>query len=223
MFSAITRILMLSLALMFAGRLSAQQNKTVYLPENTAFTEEQTGVVFPAVIGSYTKSEVRKNPNPVMGTLIRFAGNRGGCTADVFVYTLSENPQKISPEDLRKHYGEVEKQIRNLPEKSEQTEAVENTGESEWVHDGQLRALHGVWQIRLAGESFQSEILLFPRGGYMVKLRITAPAESPDALRDMRQFTEQLCGLFFKEKPAFKTVSSPQKDGQPESEERKQL
>lgn len=216
MFSGKTRILMLIAALL-CGRLSAQQNQPVYLPGNAAFTEEHTGVVFPAVIGSFTKSEVRKNPNPVIGTLIRYAGNRGGCSADVFVYALSEKPRKISPEDLRKHYAEAQAQIRNLPEKSGQTETAEDSGESEWIHDGQLRALQGIWQLRLSGETYRSELLLFPQDGYMVKLRITAPAESPEALRDMRQFSELLSGLFFKEKPAFKPVSRPQESGQPES------
>ena len=51
-------------------------------PAQESYLDEETGVILPARIGAFRKTEVVRNFNPLIGTVIRYADS-DGCSADI--------------------------------------------------------------------------------------------------------------------------------------------
>ena len=190
-------LLCLSLCLM-AGAGFAKTEKTVF-PKEAPFSDENTGVVFPAALGAFRKTEIRINPNLVIGTRIQYSGNRPGCIADIYIYALSERAEQISEPEFLEHYRKLREAVFALKEQSSRIEEVESVGQ--WRFSP--RNNNVVWReefiIHTDGEeTYRSEMVLFRFGDRVVKLKITVPSSQKEAVEEAKQFITGFLKLFFK-------------------------
>ena len=70
--------------LCFCGVLSAGAQDIFLRPAMEAFVDKDTMLVFPAQVDTFQKVRVRKNENPVFGTVVRYENEAGTC-ADVYI------------------------------------------------------------------------------------------------------------------------------------------
>ena len=181
------------------------------LPKNLAYSDIKTGVVFPARLGKFHKTEIRLNSNAVVGTTIRYEGDRLGCAAHVYIYALSERPQPISREEFMEHWEKVRAAVLNPDPKAGRVEESESVQKLAYSRNNREYAMREVFSIRTkGGGTYYSELLLLPCGDQAVKLRITVPKAEKAAIMDVKEFIREFCRLFFTAKPAeFKPSTEP--------------
>jgi len=167
------------------------------LPKNVPYSDENTGVVFPPVLGAFRKTEIRINSNPVVGTRIQYSGDRMGCTADIFIYSLGERPEQITQWEFQRHYKELRNCILDLKAVSSKIEEVESAGE--WKISGEKSDIirRELFLIRTDGEeTYRSELIVILCGDRIVKLRISVPSSQKEAIRESDEFINQFSKLF---------------------------
>ena len=191
-----------------AGALPAAET-TTELPKDVPYSDENTGVVFPPVLGAFRKTEIRINGNPIIGTRIQYAGNRIGCSADIYIYATEESPAVISESEFQDHCIQVRRTILNLALLSKKIEEVESLRQWQIQNTENISARRESFQIRTDGEeTYHSDLVMLLCGDRIVKLRITVPAAEKEALREAEGFILEFCKLFFKNRPP---VFVPQK------------
>ncbi len=161
-------------------------------PKGEPYFDEATGVEFPAELGSLFKTQVVKNNNPFYGTVVRYAGDSGLC-ADVYLYTLGQEPDADA---LKAHFQGALKVIANLPSAGGPVKTVSQIKESS-VDMGPKGEFH-CWRadfsfVAVGGGRFDSEMLLFPFRGRLVKIRVSRPDGSKDVADS---FERELTSLF---------------------------
>ena len=82
-------------------------------PAMEAFVDKDTLLVFPAQIDTFQKVRVRKNENPVFGTVVRYENELGSC-ADVYIYSLDTAAKPVQQDAYEKHCLETDQGILNL-------------------------------------------------------------------------------------------------------------
>ena len=87
------------------------------------FIDKDTKLVFPAIVETFQKVRVRKNENPVFGTVVRYENESGTC-ADVYIYSLDTGAKEVSPDDFEKHFQETDQGILKLAEQNARIKAV---------------------------------------------------------------------------------------------------
>ena len=70
--------------LCLCGALSAEAQDIFLRPAMESFVDKDTLLVFPAQVDTFQKVRVRKNENPVFGTVVRYENEAGTC-ADVYI------------------------------------------------------------------------------------------------------------------------------------------
>ena len=189
-------LLAASIGVLTLGNSPAEAAPTS-IPKDVPYSDENTGVVFPPVLGAFRKTEIRINSNPVVGTRIQYSGDRLGCTADIFIYSLGERPEQITPSEFIRHYEKLRNGILNLKTLSRKIEEVESAGQ--WKAAG--RKDETIWRelfyIRTDGEeTYHSELVLIRCGDRIVKLRISVPASQKDAVEEAKLFILGFIQLF---------------------------
>lgn len=186
------------------------------LPKSIPYSDETTGIVFPAKIGPFTKIAVRKNNNPFFGTIIRYAGSFG-TSADIYIYSLSATPAEFSLRSALEHYEQVKNSIMGLSTKASGLDQITLEEEYSLRAGGQEAGRRAVIHFDMDGENFTSELVIFPFGDRIIKFRITSPTESTAARKAAAEFLRTICGSFFKGNtvqfvpiPRSKAVVSPQ-------------
>ncbi len=194
----IARILLLTL--LCAGLLSVAAERKE-LPKDTPFSDENTGIVFPPELGNFQKTEIRISSNPVVGTQIRYDGIQAGCSAGIYIYSLNEKPEVISPEDFQLHYRKARETVLNLGAISEHVKESESAGQKEF-DDKNNPAHWDTFSLRSDGEeTFQSDLVMILCGDRIVKLRITVPDAQKEAKVDCNEFIRKFCRLFYRDQP----------------------
>ena len=203
----------LVLLLLFCG-LSAVSAEPQVLPKNMPYSDENTGMVFPAKLGAFQKTEIRIGSNPAVGTRIEYSGSRRGCTATIYIYALDETPQVISKEEFEHHYRQVRRSVLNLKQLSRKVEEVESVQCSRCIGPDSNPVLREQFLFRTAGEEdYHSELLLILCGDRILKLRITVPNSEKIAVQECGKFVERFCRLFFRNKPAVFEPYDPDRPG----------
>ena len=193
----------LTLLLLGSAILLPAAETTTELPKDVPYSDENTGVVFPPFLGAFRKTEIRINGNPVIGTRIQYAGNRIGCSADIYIYAVSEKPGVISEAEFQDHYLQVRRTILNLKLLSKKIEETESLRQWQIRASENIPARRESFQFRTDGEeTYHSELVILLCGDRIVKLRITVPAAEKDAVQEADGFIQEFCKLFFKNKPA---------------------
>ena len=189
------------------------------LPKDMPFSDENTGMVFPAKLGAYRKSEIRISENPAVGLRIQYAGSRIGCAATIYVYALTEKPAVISPEQFRQHYRHVRRSILHLDRLTRKVEEVESVRRERGADPENNPVLREQFHIRTAGEElYHSELLLILCGDRIIKVRITVPASEKTSVAECGQFVVRFCRLFFRNQSVvFEPYDPDKNDVQPKS------
>ena len=208
----------LMLAILLCALIPVLGSEPQELPKDLAYSDVKTGVVFPARLGKFHKTEIRLNSNAVVGSIIRYEGDRLGCAADVYIYALSENPQPISREEFMEHWEKVRSAVLNPDPKTGRVEESESVQKLTYSRNQREYAMREVFSIRTkGGGTYYSELLLLPCGDQAVKLRITVPKAEKTAVTDAKEFIREFCRLFFTAKPAeFKPEPASTDTAQPQ-------
>jgi len=189
------------LTLLCSGLLSAAAAEQKELPKDTPFSDENTGIVFPPELGNFQKTEIRISSNPVVGTQIRYDGIQTGCSAGIYIYSLTEKPTVISPEEFLLHYQKARQTVLNLETISEHVKESESAGQKEFA-DKNNPAHWDTFSLRSDGEeTFQSDLVMILCGDRIVKLRITFPDAQKEAKVDCNDFIRKFCRLFYRDQP----------------------
>lgn len=170
------------------------------LSKSIPYSDETTGVVFPAKIGPFVKIEVRKNNNPFFGTLVRYSGSFG-TSADIYIYSLTATPAEVSLKSALEHYGQVKDGIMALATKAPGMEQITLEEEYSLLSGKQEAGRRAVFHFDMDGEGFTSELVIFPYGDRIVKFRITSPTDSTAAGKAAAEFLRTLTDSFFKGNP----------------------
>lgn len=212
-----SRILLPSLLpLLFLVFPSTAEDRITELPDDIPYSDENTGVVFPPSLGKFRKAEIRISSNPVLGTRIHYAGSRIACSADVYIYALSEKPRPITPEEFQIHYEKTRQAILNLHTMTRRVEEAESAGKMRYSgRRNRNPALREIFFLRTDGEeTYHSELLLILSGDRVTKLRLTVPASQKEAIEEAKRFTAEFCKLFYRGKtPEWKTVAPGKTQG----------
>ena len=201
-----TRTLVCLTALLVSAFSFAEAQDVVSLPKETPYADDATGAVFPARIGSFAKTNVTKNLNPYYGTVIRYA-NDYGSSADVYIYALDLKTVNLSAEQWRKHYDEVKGNITHLTGKSvplgeiavleEFTMKVPDEIVKEQMLASDLAGRRCSFSFSIGEDPFFSELVIFPVGSRIVKLRVTYSREITSEKANALKFLEAVCREFF--------------------------
>jgi len=190
--------LLLALAFPFCAiSQNTATSSVTNLPKNIPYSDENTGVVFPSKIGPFSKTTVRKNNNPLYGTLIRYSGSFG-TSADIYIYSLTAVPGEVSMKNAEEHYEQVKNNILMLSSKSSALEQITLEEEYNLQADQRDAGKRAVFLFQMDGENFNSELVILPYGDRIVKLRITSPSESSAARKAVGEFLQTICDSFFK-------------------------
>ena len=84
--------------LCLCGVLAAWAQDVFLRPAMEEFIDKDTRLVFPAQVDTFQKVRVRKNENPVFGTVVRYENELGSC-ADVYIYSLDTSAKPV-PQEL---------------------------------------------------------------------------------------------------------------------------
>ena len=199
--------LLLCFSLCYAAALfhGAAQD-VVSLPKDTPYADDETGTVFPSRIGNFTKTSVTKNLNPYYGTVIRYA-NGYGASADVYIYALNLSTAKLSAEQWQKHYEEVKSDIAHLTGKSAPLGEIAILGEfllkipeetvAKLALDSPVAGKRCSFSFSIGEYPFFSELVIFPVGSRIVKLRVTCSREIAAEKENALLFLNTVCRTFF--------------------------
>lgn len=100
--------------LCLCGPLSAAAQDVFLRPAMESFIDKDTMLEFSAQIDTFQKVRVRKNENPVFGTVIRYENEAGSC-ADVYIYSLDTGAKAVTREMFEKHCQETDQDIMDMP------------------------------------------------------------------------------------------------------------
>ena len=192
--------------------------------KNTAYSNLDTGVTFPAELAGFRKTTVRISQNPVVGTRIQYTGGEGKCLATIFIYALSENPVPITDAEFEQHCRLVRQTILNQAQPGRpsrpnalQITEVESLGKSRYSEDGKVVFREKFLAHSDNEETYHTEVVLLRVGDRIVKLRISVPTALTEANRDADDFIRGFCRLFCRNNnPDFKPFSEETPAAAPE-------
>lgn len=190
-------IVLFSVLLPFAASgAAAEPGEPLYerRPALENYVDADTGATLPAQIGRFKKTEVIKNFNPLIGTVVRYSDPDGDC-ADIYIYSLSGSGQTVLPDTARAHFETICRAIINLPKKSSQVSEVIPLGEKALEHPPKVLGQSASFRINIAGDFRNSELAVFPFGSKIVKLRISSSPYAPKD-EDLGYFTKAVCAAF---------------------------
>lgn len=163
-------------------------------PARESYVDGETGVTLPPRIGRFRKTEVVRNFNPLIGTVVRYSDPDGNC-GDVYIYSLSGAERTLTQADARAHFRTIHRAIVNLPKKSSQVTEVLPLEEKDLNEPPNVFGRSALFRIRIAGDFRTSELTVFPFGSKIVKLRISSSPYAPKD-EDLSYFTKAVCTAF---------------------------
>ena len=192
------------------GVLSAEAQDIFLRPALEAFVDKDTLLVFPAQIDTFQKVRVRKNENPVFGTVVRYENEDGTC-ADVYIYSLDTGAKPVQQDMFEAHCRETDEGILKMPEQNPKITSVSHVKApagkktTEGGYEAHYRILSG-------STSMDSVLFLALYHGKLVKVRISYSPEDTDEAEHAGLFVEAVAAMLNPEK------SAEDQDNIPESE-----
>ncbi len=204
----------LLLFLLTAGLICPAQK----VSRNAAYADLDTGVTFPAVLGSFRKISVGISDNPVVGNRIVYLGGKGTCFATIYIYALAEEPVPITDKELKLHFQAVRQSILDQAKPSKEPASpgalrmteVESEGKSCFTQ-GSMLILREKFQAHSEKEeTYHTEVVVLRIGDRIVKLRISVPVALTEENRSADDFILAFCRLFCRGKDiVFKPCGKP--------------
>lgn len=211
--------------LCFCGAFAAEAQDIFLRPAMEAFVDKDTLLVFPAQVDTFQKVRVRKNENPVFGTVVRYENESGTC-ADVYIYSLDTGAKPVRQDMFEKHCKETDQGILEMPAQNPKITSVEHAeAPGRKAPEGGFEA-----QYRIQNGSVQMDSVLYLAlyNGKLVKVRISYSPEDSDESVQAYRFIDFVAALMNKDKAAAPkesgaqaqqktTGSEPQKPEAPET------
>lgn len=211
------RIFLFCLAgiLCLRGVLPAAAQDIFRRPAMEAFVDKDTLLVFPAQVDSFQKVRVRKNENPVFGTVVRYENELGTC-ADVYIYSLDTGAKPVGRDTFEKHCQETDRGILDLHAQNQRITAEHIDAPGRKTPDGGFEAHY---RILNGSTPMDSVLFLALYKGKIIKIRISYSPEDKDESAQAGLFIDVVAAMLNKEKaPAQKQDAShrPQLQPQPQ-------
>ena len=162
------------------------------------FIDKDTKLVFPAIIDTFQKVRVRKNENPVFGTVVRYENESGTC-ADVYIYSLDTGAKEVRADDFEKHFQETDQGILKLAEQNTRIKSVsrlDNPAGKKTPGPGR----EARYRIESLPDPMDSILYLALYRGKLVKLRVSYAPDDKDEAEHAGLFIEAVAAMLV-EKP----------------------
>jgi len=164
-------------------------------PAMESFVDKDTGLEFPAIVDTFQKVRVRKNENPVFGTVVRYENEAGTC-ADVYIYSLDTGAKAVRQDMFEKHCKETDEGILNMPANNRNIKSVkhiEAPGRKapETGFEAHYSILNGTVQM-------DSVLYLALYRGKLVKVRVTYFPEDADEKQQAGRFVDAVSAMLNK-------------------------
>ena len=169
------------------------------------FIDKDTKLVFPAIIDTFQKVRVRKNENPVFGTVVRYENESGTC-ADVYIYSLDTGAKEVRADDFEKHFLETDQGILKLAEQNSRIKAVSRLESPDRKTPGPGREAR--YRIESLPDPMDSILYLALYRGKLVKLRVSYAPDDKDEAEHAGLFIEAVAAML---------VEKPQEAKRPDS------
>jgi len=200
--------------LCLCGVLTAGAQDIFRRPAMEAFVDKDTLLVFPAQVDTFQKVRVRKNENPVFGTVVRYENELGSC-ADVYIYSLDTGAKPVRRDMFEKHCRETDLGILELSAQNPKL-SVDRIGAPERKTSPDGFEAH--YRIHNGSTQMDSVLYLALYKGKLVKVRISYSPEDEDEPAHSRLFIDFVAALLDGENsPAQKPEAAPQPQEKPEA------
>ena len=197
--------------LCLCGVLSAEAQDVFLRPAMEEFVDKDTRLVFPAQIDTFQKVRVRKNENPVFGTVVRYENELGSC-ADVYIYSLDTAAKPVPQEMFEKHCRETDQGILNLSEQNPKIKVEHLDAAGRTAPEGGFEAFY---RIQNGSTQMDSVLYLALYKGKLVKVRISYSPDDSEEPAHATLFIDAVAAMLNKEKAesAKKPEHQPQQAG----------
>jgi len=168
-------------------------------PALESFVDEDTGLEFPALLESFQKVRVRKNLNPVFGTVVRYENEAESC-ADVYIYSLDTGAKAVSQTMFEKHCRETDRDILNLPAQKTDLNLPSHKIQSS-VHieaPGRTAPAYGFeayYRIQNGSMLMDSVLYLALYRGKLVKVRVSYSSEDLEEAQCAYRFIDSIAAM----------------------------
>jgi len=169
------------------------------------FIDKDTKLVFPAIVDTFQKVRVRKNENPVFGTVVRYENEAGTC-ADVYIYSLDTGAKEVRADEFEKHFQETDQGILKLAEQNARIKAVTRLETPDRKVPGPGREAR--YRIDSAPDPMDSILYLALYRGKLVKLRVSYAPDDKDEAEHAGLFIDAVSAML---------VEKPQETKSPDS------
>ena len=166
-------------------------------PALESFVDKDTGLNFPAIIDTFQKVRVRKNENPVFGTVVRYENEAGTC-ADVYIYSLDTGAKAVRQDDFEKHFQETDLGILDMPSKNRNIQSVKHV-----EAPGRKAPANGFevhYTIQNGSVQMDSVLFLALYRGKLVKIRVSYFPDDNDEATHAGLFIDAVSAMMNKSK-----------------------
>ena len=196
------------------GVLSVEAQDIFLRPALEAFVDKDTLLVFPAQLDTFQKVRVRKNENPVFGTVVRYENESGTC-ADVYIYSLDTGSKPVQQDMFEAHCRETDEGILKMPEQNPKISSVVRIAAPDRkTPEG---GYESYYRIQSGSTPMDSVLFLALYHGKLVKVRISYSAEDTEEAEHARLFVAAIAAMLTPEKIA-ETQDNPPESEAPKSE-----
>ncbi len=183
-------------------------------PAMEAFVDKDTLLVFPAQVDTFQKVRVRKNENPVFGTVVRYENESGTC-ADVYIYSLDTGAKPVQQDMFEKHCLETDRDILNLSARNSKIAPVEHIEAP--GRKAPEKGFEMQYRIRNGSTQMYSILYLALYKGKLVKVRISYSPEDMDETEHAYLFIDAVAAMLNKDKPAEEKKPEAARQSKPEA------
>ena len=169
------------------------------------FIDKDTKLVFPAIVDTFQKVRVRKNENPVFGTVVRYENEAGTC-ADVYIYSLDTGAKEVRADEFEKHFQETDQGILKLAQQNSRIKSVSRLEAPDRKTPGPGREAR--YRIDSLPDPMDSILYLALYRGKLVKLRVSYAPDDKDEAEHAGLFIDAISAML---------VEKPQETKRPDS------
>ena len=187
----------LSAAVLCLSAIVAFAQDVFLRPALEDFIDKDTKLVFPAIVDTFQKVRVRKNENPVFGTVVRYENEAGTC-ADVYIYSLDTGAKEVRADEFEKHFQETDQGILKLAEQNTRIKAVTRLETPDRKTPGPGREAR--YHIDSVPDPMDSILYLALYRGKLVKLRVSYAPDDKDEAEHAGLFIDAVSAMLV-EKP----------------------
>lgn len=199
--------------LCLCGALSAGAQDVFLRPAMEEFVDKDTRLVFPAQVDTFQKVRVRKNENPVFGTVVRYENELGSC-ADVYIYSLDTAAKPVPQEMFEKHCRETDRGIMNLSAQNPKIKVEHLDAAGRKAPEGGFEAFY---RIQNGSTLMDSVLYLALYKGKLIKVRISYSPEDNEEPAHAALFIDAVAAMLNKENDVSAKKQEAQTQDKPEN------